>query len=123
MMIGSNDELAAALVVEIEVAEVARSVEFYRRLGFAVVRVEVDFASLRWRDEWLFVAAGPGAAGNGASGTNLRVLVDDVDACWRVAQELAALVVRPIGDRSYGLRDFTIRDPDGFALRFAARLR
>jgi len=31
-------------------------------------------------------------------------------------------VIKPIGDRDYGLRDFTVTDPDGFGLRFGARL-
>jgi hypothetical protein len=29
-------------------------------------------------------------------------------------------VVVPIGDRGYGLRDFTVADPDGFGIRFAS---
>jgi hypothetical protein len=35
---------------------------------------------------------------------------------------MGARVVSPIGDRYYGLRDFTIADPDGFGLRFASWL-
>ena len=31
-------------------------------------------------------------------------------------------LVREIGDRTYGLRDFTIADPDGFGIRFASWL-
>jgi hypothetical protein len=31
-------------------------------------------------------------------------------------------VLAPIGDRDYGLRDFTILDPDGFGQRFASLL-
>jgi hypothetical protein len=27
-----------------------------------------------------------------------------------------------VADRDYGLRDFTVLDPDGFGLRFASRL-
>ena len=46
----------------------------------------------------------------------------DVDRLWLVAREMGARVVSPIGDRSYGLRDFTIADPDGFGLRFASWL-
>jgi hypothetical protein len=30
--------------------------------------------------------------------------------------------VTAIGDRYYGLRDFTIADPDGFGVRFASPL-
>jgi hypothetical protein len=31
-------------------------------------------------------------------------------------------IVVPVADRSYGLRDFTIADPDGFGVRFASIL-
>jgi len=36
--------------------------------------------------------------------------------------ELGARVIDPIAERYYGLRDFTIADPDGFGIRFATRL-
>ena len=45
-----------------------------------------------------------------------------MDAYWAVAREIGARVVIPIGDRYYGLRDFTIADPDGFGVRFASNL-
>ena len=51
---------------------------------------------------------------------NVRVMVPNVDDCWKVASDVGARVVVPIGDRYYGLRDFTIADPDGFGIRFAS---
>jgi catechol 2,3-dioxygenase-like lactoylglutathione lyase family enzyme len=122
MSIGLDDELTAQLVVEIEVADLARTINFYDRLGFQLVRCSGNFASLRFGSGWLFVTRGPRASANAASGTNLRVVVSDIDATWAAATQTGASIERPIADRSYGLRDFTIRDPDGFALRFAARL-
>jgi predicted enzyme related to lactoylglutathione lyase len=119
MIVGSIEERNADLVIEIEVADLGRAVAFYRELGFTLFRKENDFASLQWREAWLFLSVGPGAVGNAATGTNLRVLVDDVDAVWAKVSALGASVVTPIANRSYGLRTFTIRDPDGFALRFA----
>jgi hypothetical protein len=47
-------------------------------------------------------------------------MVGDVDAYWALARELEAPVLQPIEDRDYGLRDFTIVDPDGFGVRFAS---
>jgi hypothetical protein len=35
---------------------------------------------------------------------------------------MGARVLAPIADRDYGLRDFTIADPDGFGIRFATRI-
>ena len=53
---------------------------------------------------------------------NIRVMVPNVDEYWRLAQDIGARIVEPIADRSYGLRDFIIADPDGFGLRFASVL-
>ncbi len=47
-------------------------------------------------------------------------MVDDVDAMYRRATDNDVTIVHDIGDRDYGLRDFIIRDRDGFRLRFAA---
>jgi len=49
-------------------------------------------------------------------------MVPKVDDCWQLALECGAPIVIPIGDRYYGLRDFTIADPDGFGIRFATNL-
>jgi len=51
-----------------------------------------------------------------------RVMAPNVDDYWRLANQIAARIIVPIGDRYYGLRDFTIADPDGFGIRFATHL-
>jgi uncharacterized glyoxalase superfamily protein PhnB len=54
---------------------------------------------------------------------SVRVMVPDVDHYWKLANEIGAQIVVPIADRYYGLRDFTIADPDGFGVRFARMLQ
>jgi catechol 2,3-dioxygenase-like lactoylglutathione lyase family enzyme len=119
------------LVTEIVVRDISRSVDFYRRLGFELSREAGDFVELAWEEHLVFLAeqsAFPTADGTMWPGpttfpvANLRVMVPDVDRYWRLATDLAAEIVIPIGDRYYGLRDFTIRDPDGFGVRFATYL-
>src|SRR2546425_8828460 len=44
------------LVVELYVRDIGRSVAFYERLGFRVLRREQAFAELGWEDSRLFVA-------------------------------------------------------------------
>src|SRR5262249_61932322 len=51
---------------------------------------------------------------------NVRVMVSNVDEYWKLANEIGAQIVIPLADRYYGLRDFTIADPDGFGIRFAS---
>ena len=119
------------LVTEIVVRDVRRSTEFYLRLGFRLHRDGGDFVELTWDDHLLFLAELSAFRGI-AEGeptvrprfpvANVRVMVPDVDRYWSLANELGAPIILPIADRYYGLRDFTIADPDGFGIRFASEL-
>lgn len=110
------------LVLELHVRSLARSLAFYRRLGFKLVRREPGFCVVSWDGLPLLLdEAKAGARPPSLPPGNLRIVVPDVDAAWRRARRLRASVVSPIADRAYGLRDFTIRDPDGFGVRFASR--
>ena len=111
------------LVVEVFVRDIERSKVFYRQLGFQVLEDRGTFVLLAWEGHRLFLderrdlplpRAHPRAS--------VRVMVPDVDRHWARARAMGARVLEPIGDRDYGLRDFTILDPDGFGVRFATRL-
>jgi catechol 2,3-dioxygenase-like lactoylglutathione lyase family enzyme len=119
------------LVTEILVRDIRRSTEFYRRLGFELLRDGGDFVELTWEDCRLFLAersAFPDASRIASAPppefppANVRVMVADVDAHWTRANAVGARIVTPIADRYYGLRDFTIADPDGLGIRFASLL-
>jgi catechol 2,3-dioxygenase-like lactoylglutathione lyase family enzyme len=117
-IIGSPSELMAQSVVEIVVPDLQLVLGFYRRLGFAVERETPTFVTLRWESVLLFVAQDANAT-TAPRWTNVRIVVDDVDAIWERVRQLEVPVVSPLGDRPYGLRDFTVRDPAGFEIRFA----
>ncbi len=51
----------------------------------------------------------------------MRILVPNVDDYWTLSQQMGVQEIRPVENRSYGLRDFTIAGPDGLGLRFATR--
>jgi catechol 2,3-dioxygenase-like lactoylglutathione lyase family enzyme len=111
------------LVLELYVRNISASADFYQRLGFRLLRAEPHFVELAWGQGVLYleeIADAP--APGGPIVGNVRVLVDDVDRYWTLAQEQGCTVVKPIDDRYYGLRDFTIAGPDGVGLRFATRL-
>ena len=120
------------LVTEILVRDIRRSVDFYRRLGFELLRDGGDFVELTWEDHRLFLAelsafldvrgAAP-AARPPFPLANVRVMVPNVDEYWKLANEIGAPIIVPVADRYYGLRDFTITDPDGFGVRFASVLQ
>jgi hypothetical protein len=44
---------------------------------------------------------------------------DDLDAAWELLKD-AAPVVEPPTLREYGMREFLIRDPNGYLITFAA---
>lgn len=52
----------------------------------------------------------------------IHLLVDDVDGYHRVVRERGADIISPPGDRSYGLREFVLRTPDGHRLVIGAPL-
>ena len=111
------------LVTEIFVRDIEVSTAFYRRLGFEVTRDDGDFVELAWEGHRLFLDERPdmGPVPDTVQ-ANVRVMVPDVDRYWELAREMGARALAPIQDKSYGLRDFAIADPDGFAVRFASRL-
>jgi hypothetical protein len=53
---------------------------------------------------------------------NIRIMVPNVDDYWTLSRNLGARIIRPIENRGYGLRDFTIAGPDDLGLRFATHL-
>ncbi len=111
------------LVTEIFVRDIRQSTDFYRRLGFELVRDDGDFVELTWEGHLLFLDERPDMGPvPDAPQANVRVMVPDVDRFWALAAEMGARVLAPIEDKYYGLRDFAIADPDGFAVRFATRL-
>jgi catechol 2,3-dioxygenase-like lactoylglutathione lyase family enzyme len=116
---GMHDQL----VLELYTRSISASVEFYQRFGFRLLSTQPHFVELGWDRTQVYLeeiedAPEPGGRIVG----NVRVLVPDVDRYWALAQELGCTVIRPIEDRYYGLRDFTIAGPDGVGLRFATRL-
>jgi catechol 2,3-dioxygenase-like lactoylglutathione lyase family enzyme len=120
------------LVTEIVVRDIRRSVDFYRRLGFELLQDGGDFVELTWEDHRLFLAelsAFRDVSDVAVSApppfplANVRVMVANVDEYWKLASEIGAQIIVPVADRYYGLRDFTIADPDGFGVRFASVLQ
>jgi catechol 2,3-dioxygenase-like lactoylglutathione lyase family enzyme len=111
------------MVVELYVKNMKESCEFYRSLGFQVVKEEGSYAELKWGNALLFLEEDSGAPSPLINPVgNIRILVPNVDHYWVLSQKLGIPVIQPIENRHYGLRDFTIAGPDGMGLRFATRI-
>lgn len=124
------------ITVELFVPDVEAGVRFYTDdLGFDLLRMERGNLAGEERATFAVVKLGAAALliahesleGNLAmppgGGIHVRIVVDDVDAVYARAKERGVPIVNEIGDRDYGLRDFILRDPHGFHLRFASPLR
>jgi catechol 2,3-dioxygenase-like lactoylglutathione lyase family enzyme len=110
------------LVLELYVRDIKKSMQFYIDFGFETVRDDGDFVVLRWEEAQLFLEEVKDATTPDHPVGNIRIMVPDVDRYWEMAGRLGARVIRPIADKYYGLRDFTIDGPDGVGLRFATRI-
>jgi catechol 2,3-dioxygenase-like lactoylglutathione lyase family enzyme len=111
------------LVVEVYARDLQRSIAFYQALEFEMLSAAPDFVVLAWEQHRFFLEPRPDlSAPLDHPQANVRIMVSNVDDYWRLAQAIGAHVIKPIADRDYGLRDFTIADPDGFGLRFSTRL-
>ena len=117
--IGSIEERSAQLAIELRVADLTASIDFYAQAGFVLERRAPGFAALQIDGRYLLLAETP-AATAGPNPPNLRIAVDDVDAAFARAQALGWTVRHGLADHGYGLRDFTVSDPDGYEVRFAA---
>jgi uncharacterized glyoxalase superfamily protein PhnB len=112
------------LVVEIFVRNANLSKTFCQQLGFHIAEDRGTFVVLTWEGHELFLDERPNlpvSAGK-VPQANVRDMVADVDAYWQRASAMNVSVLAPIEDREYGLRDFTILDPNGFGIRFGSRL-
>ena len=125
------------ITVELFVPEVESAVRFYTdKLGFELLRMEsgniggraaASFAVLALERAALLIAhkslEGGLAMPPGGGNIDIRIVIEDVDSVYRRARDNGVDIVQEIAERDYGLRDFIVRDPNGFRLRFASPLR
>lgn len=116
--IGPGRELRAQLSPELRVADLDASIRFYCSAGFTLTRRTRTFAALRLDGAYLLLSGHPEIK-VGAQTGNIRIIVKDVDAMFAMAHHLGWKITHTLADRGYGLRDFTVGDPDGYEMRFA----
>ncbi len=121
------------LSVELFVPDVTEATRYYANtLGFTVLRMtpgqepifaiaSLGEAVVMFMHDRFYAGARADLDYRGA-GVDVRLMVPDVDAVYERVREAGVEVMNPIGDREYGLRDFIMRDPFGFRLRFASTL-
>jgi len=121
--------------VELCVSDFEQSITWFERvLGFRVVARDAnEYAELSHGETFLQLAANDAAywkserprllpPGQRGSGVEIVLLVDNVEAVYRQAQQARADIVRPLADYPWHMRQFWVRHPDGYLLRPAQRI-
>lgn len=110
----------------LHVPDVAASVAWYEALGFEVLDVDPHDAEAKWAHlaygagRVMFRAAPePGAPGR--ADVDLYIRIPAVDALRDALPETVEVVSGP-RNMAYGMRELTVRDPDGFAVTFGEAL-
>lgn len=117
--------------VTLAAGDLSRSLAWYEALGFQTVFVmpgaeaKPALAHLRWAkyaDLMLRDAAAQAAQAKGLgvtlTFTVASAAVRDLDALAERARAAGAAFLREPGDRPWNARDFSLADPDGYALTF-----
>ena len=98
------------------VTDMAASIDFYERLGFEVVSYDDGYAWVKHAGEELFhlaLASEMDPLGNHAAGYFHVIGVDEWHRrCAPVGAEVTTVELKP-----WGLREFSLRDPDRNLLR------
>jgi catechol 2,3-dioxygenase-like lactoylglutathione lyase family enzyme len=121
--------------VEICVSDFEQTIQWFENvLGFRVVARDAnEYAELTRGETSIQLAADdspywemersrfllPGQRG---SGVEIVLLVENVDAVYRQAQQAQADIVRPLADHPWHMRQFWVRHPDGYLIRPAQKI-
>jgi len=121
--------------VELCVSDLKHSITWFEEvLGFqAIVLEENEYAELRRGETsiqlgselapyWEIERPRLPPPGQRGSGVEIVLIVDDVDAVYRQAEQAQAEIVRPLANYPWKQRLFWVRHPDGYLIRPAQRL-
>ena len=105
------------------VPDVRSAVDFYTNaLGFWLAFAEGDppsFAGINLGSAQMFLERGVASP----EGCSVYFVVSDANALHAFHRSHDVEVIVPPADRGYGLRDYTVRDLNGYRLTFGHRLR
>ena len=107
----------------LSVSDVRGAADFYaNKLGFTVAFIEGDpptFAGVNLGHVQIFLTKGTPAP----EGCSVYFVVGDADALYEFHRANGVQVVGAPQDQAYGLRDYAVRDLNGYCLNFGHRLR
>lgn len=115
---------ALSSTVVVHVSDLDRAINYYTTiLGFTEDFKLADYAGLIL-DNIAIQLCGPGNQGmkKAIGSAHFCVDCDEVDAYYNTILEKGALIIAPLEDRFYGVRDFAVNDYDGNTLVFGSAI-
>ena len=111
-----------AVVPMINVPDVGATVDWYTSIGFKLIRHneedgEINWAKLLFGNSELMINAGGKRSDNHRRDVDLYITTDNVDDLYRRLKGRVQ-VVEDIYNAFYGMREFIIRDINGFWVTF-----
>ena len=106
----------------IHVPDIRATVEWYKSIGFTVLSTDDEFGELHWAllsfgDGHVMFNAGGRSSAEERREVDLYVETENVDDLFRRLKGRVAVREEP-DDTFYGMREFIIRDIDGFWVTF-----
>lgn len=109
-----------SITPQLPVSDVAEAQRYYRDvLGFRIDFTRDDFGAVRCGGAEIFLQRSE----RPQPGTWCCVRVDDADALYAIYRERGAEIVEKIDSKPWGMREFTIRDPNGHYFRIGHSTR
>jgi catechol 2,3-dioxygenase-like lactoylglutathione lyase family enzyme len=107
----------------LSVADVRAAADFYAdKLGFTIAFIQgtpPSFAGINLGSVQIFLQKGTPAP----QGCSVYFVISDADALYEFHRANGVEIVEVPRDQPYELRDYTVRDMDGYYLNFGHRLR
>jgi uncharacterized glyoxalase superfamily protein PhnB len=106
----------------IHVVDVSATIKWYTSIGFQLVRQNEEDGEINWaklsfqKSEVMFDAAGK-ASSEQRREVDLYVTTENVDALFRQLRDRVQ-IVEDLHDTFYGMREFIVRDNNGFWITF-----
>ncbi|HEY6116464.1 MAG TPA: VOC family protein [Candidatus Dormibacteraeota bacterium] len=107
--------IKAVSSLRLAVAEVDRSLDFYKRLGFQ--EIPGDGSSREVRSNWFRIRLEPRRAQKGSTGLRIGISVDDIE---EYASHLEGEGIEAAREQAGKSTELVVTDPDGYSLLFFA---
>ena len=107
--------IKAVSALRLAVADVERSLDFYKALGFQ--EIPGDGPTREVRSNWFRIRLESRDSARGSAGVRICISVDDINA---YGEHLESRGIRPSRETAGKAQELVVADPDGYSLLFFA---